>query len=135
MSDVLVVARWQGDLRFEATGAAGTPVAVDGNREAGVSPMELLLIGLATCMGADVADILTRMHVPFTALSVRAEGDRRAKAPRRYEAVRLVYETEGIAEESAGKLQRAIDLSRDRYCSVLHTLQPELELSIEVQRG
>ncbi len=135
MSDITVEAHWEGELRFATRGKAGVPVVVDGDRKAGPSPMEMLLTGLATCMGADLVEILNRMHVPFTALRVRAEGDRRPKAPRRYTVVRLVYETEGIAEEHGDKLQRAIDLSRDRYCSVLHTLQPDLDLTIRIDRG
>lgn len=135
MSDIAVGVSWRGGLRFEAEGAAGGAVAVDAGGEAGPSPMELVLIGLATCMGVDVVEILTRMRVPLAGLRVRADGDRRPEAPRRYTAVRLVYETEGVDDEDAGKLQRAIDLSRDRYCSVLHTLHPDLELSISVERG
>jgi putative redox protein len=135
MSDLAVEARWVEDQKFEAMGGGGVAVALDGRRATGPSPMEALLIGLATCMGADVVDILTKGRVGFDGLVVRAEGDRRRDPPRRYTAVRLTYEVSGMDGEADGKLQRAVELSRDRYCSVLHSLDPDIEVSIEVEAG
>ena len=135
MSDVKVAARWLGEQRFEARATADVPVTVDGGKEAGPSPMESLLIGLATCMGADVVDILSRMRVAFDELAVRVEGDRRRDPPRRYTAIRLTYQVAGVGAEAVPKLQRAVDLSRDKYCSVLHTLRPDVEVSIAIETG
>ncbi len=135
MSAEVVEVRWTGGMGFEAAGSAGVHVAVDGDKEAAPSPMETLLIGLATCMGADVVEILGKMRVGFDRLAVRVEGDRRPEPPRRYTAIRLTYDVEGIAEESADKLQRAVDLSRDKYCSVLHSLRPEIDVRIRIEAG
>ncbi len=135
MSDVAVEVRWEEGLRFEATGRSGVPVVVDGGGAAGPSPMESLLIAVASCMGIDVVDILKKMRVPFEGLAVRAEGDRRPDPPRRYTAIRLTYETEGVGEDARDQLQRAVDLSRDKYCSVLHTLQPDVDVSIQIDAG
>lgn len=108
---------------------------MDGEGVAGATPMETLLIALASCMGADVVDILTKMRVPFDGISVRVEGDRRAEPPRRYTAIRLTYEASGVPDDAQAKLQRAIDLSRDTYCSVLHTLQPDVDLLIRIEQS
>lgn len=135
MSDSSVEVRWAADLRFEAVGRGGTPVVVDGKGSAGASPMESLLIALASCMAIDVVDILKKMRVPFSGLTVRADGDRRPEPPRRYTAIVLVYQVAGLPEDGDAKLQKAIDLSRDKYCSVLHTLQPDLDLSIRIETG
>ncbi|NIP81168.1 MAG: OsmC family peroxiredoxin [Gemmatimonadetes bacterium] len=135
MSDVAVTVRWEDGMRFEAVGRGGVPVPVDGDAEAGPSPMESLLISLAACMGADVVDLLGKMRVSFDGLAVHVEGDRRSELPRRYTAVRLTYETRGVPATEGAKLQRAIDLSRDKYCSVLHTLHPDLDVSIRVETG
>jgi len=135
VSDVAVEVRWDAGLRFEAMGRSGVPTIVDGESEAAPSPMESLLIALASCMGIDVVDMLNKMRVPFEGLVVRAEGDRRAEPPRRYTAIRLVYEVQGVSEDAGPKLQRAVDLSRDRYCSVLHTLHPDLDLQVEIEAG
>lgn len=135
MSDLTVEVQWEGGLRFEAMGRSGMPVTTDGDAAAGPSPMEMLLIGLAGCMGVDVVDILKKMRVPLSGLTVRAEGDRRSDPPRRFTAVRLVYRAEGVAESDLAKLQRAVDLSRETYCSVLHTLQPDLDLAVRIEVG
>jgi putative redox protein len=133
LSDVTVQVVWEGGLRFEGRGRAGVPVLLDGDTARGPSPTETLLMGLAACMGADVVDILKKMRVPLESLSVRAEGDRRPEPPRWYTAIRLTYETRGIPGEDADKLQRAVDLSRDKYCSVLHTLRPEVDVEIRIE--
>jgi putative redox protein len=126
---------WQEGLRFQAVGGAGVPVPLDGDRTVGPSPMEAVLMGLAGCMAVDVVDILQKMRVPFSGLAVRADGDRRADPPRRFTAVRLVYRVEGMPTSERSKLERAIDLSRETYCSVLHTLQPDLDLEILIEVG
>ena len=135
MSDNVVEARWTGGLEFEAVGRSGVPITVDSGGESGPSPTESLLIGLATCMGIDVVDILTKMRVEPTGLEVRVEGDRRADPPRWFTAIRLTYRVAGVPESEASKLQRAVELSRDKYCSVLHTLRPEIDLTIGIESG
>lgn len=133
MSDVVVESRWKGGMRFEAVGRAGVTVVVDGDGAGGPTPMESLLISLASCMGSDVVDILSRMRVSFDGLMVRVEGDRRPEPPRRYTAIRLTYAVDGVADGNGDKLERAVDLSRDKYCSVIHSLRPDLEVSILIE--
>ena len=135
MSDVRVEARWEGGLRFEAVGKAGVAVVVDGDSLAGPSPVETLAISLASCMAADVVDILGKMRVPVEGLRVELEGDRAPEPPRRYTAIRLLYRVAGIPESDGDKLDRAVELSREKYCSVLHTLDPSLDVSIRVEAG
>jgi putative redox protein len=133
VSDTEVDSRWLGGLRFEATGRAEVPVVVDGDGKEGPTPMETLLVSLVACMGSDVVDILTKMRVPFDALAVRVEGDRRPEPPRRYTALRLMYRVEGVPDGDAEKLQRAVTLSRETYCSALHSLRPDIEVSIHIE--
>jgi putative redox protein len=135
MSDLRIEARWDDTLRFEAVGRGGMPVVVDGDGAAGPSPVELLLVGLAACMGVDVVDLLRKMRVPMSGLTVVCEADRRPSPPRRLTAVRLTYRAEGVADPDQGKLRRAVELSRDTYCSVLHSLQPDLDLDIRIEDG
>jgi putative redox protein len=135
MSDAAIEVRWEGALRFEAVGRGGVPLTVDGDASAGPSPMEMLLMGLAGCMGVDVVDILRKMRVPLSGLTLRAEGDRRPEPPRRYTTVRLTYRAEGVPEADHVKLRRAVELSRETYCSVLHSLQPDLDLDVLIEHG
>ncbi|HEX6938923.1 MAG TPA: OsmC family protein [Longimicrobiales bacterium] len=134
MADTVVSARWTGDgLRFEGSGGTGDVVIVDGGG-AGTRPTELLLLGLAGCMGADIVDILGKMRVPLEALEIRVEGDRAAEPPRRFVRIRILCDARGVPEEDGLKLERAIALSQEKYCSVLHTLRPDCEIRIEARR-
>jgi putative redox protein len=133
VSDVVVEVAWMDGLRFEGRGRNQVPIVLDGAGLAGPAPTEALLMGVAACMGIDVVDMLAKMRVPVEALTVRAEGDRRAEPPRRYTAIRLVYAARGVPESSAGKLQRAVELSRTKYCSVLHSLDPEVDVDIRIE--
>lgn len=125
---------WQGEgLRFESSVAGGG--IIDGDAEVGPSPMQSVLLGLAGCMAVDVVMILQKMRVPLEGLKVRVAGERAPEPPRRFTQITLVYETRGLAREDGEKLDRAIALSRDKYCSVLHTLRPDIALSIETSLG
>lgn len=136
MSDRRGVAlRWsgRGDL-FHGRGAADLEIPLDGDSEEGVSPTEALLLSLAGCMGVDVRMILEKSRVPLETLEVEVEGERAPEPPRRFTRIRLAYRVRGPGEEDEAKLERAVALSRDKYCSVLHTLREDLEIEIAIER-
>jgi len=136
MADKSAVLRWTGEaLRFDAEGYGGPAISIDSSSASGPSPMDALLMGVAGCMAIDVLMILQKSRVSVTGLSVEVEGDRAGTVPKRYERIRLLYRVEGPGEEDEPKLQRAIDLSRETYCSVLHTLRSDIELDIRVERS
>ncbi len=119
---------WRGTLAFEG-GETGRPwIPIDGDNTEAPGPMLLLLLAIASCTGADVLIILEKMRLTVTALRVEVEGARRAKAPRRYTAIELTYHVAG-QELVEAKVQRAIDLSIEKYCSVLHSLAPDIEIA------
>jgi len=116
---------WQGGARFDGH-AGGVPVVVDGNRQAGPSPPQALVIGLAGCMGIDVVDILQKGRFAIDGLRLHLEGDRRAQVPRRFTQIRLHFTVTGDVPED--RVERAIALSRERYCTVWHSLRQDIEL-------
>jgi len=130
MSDALRTAtlRWREGLVFEGASGTSPSLVLDGDAQAGPSPMELLLLSLGGCMAIDIRVILERSRVPLEGLELAIEGDRVGEAPRRYEEVRMVFRLTGPAEEDRGKIERAIQLSEERYCSVHHTLRPDLRV-------
>lgn len=72
MADIDVDVRWEGrGLEFVARGRAGHEVRIDGNTQSSISPVETLAIALATCMAADLVDIVGKMRVPLGSLDVR----------------------------------------------------------------
>lgn len=127
--------RWSGEgLVFRGGQDGGPEVVVDSANEAGLSPMKLLLLSLAGCMAIDVRMILEKSRVPVEALEVHLSGERAEKPPRRFTSLVLTYRVRGPGDGDQDKLQRAVDLSRDTYCSVLHTLRTDLDLEIRIER-
>lgn len=133
MSDNVVSLRWAvEDLRFEGGRPDGPSILLDSAGEAGPSPMDALLLSVAGCMGIDVAMILTKGRAPLTSMEIDVEGDRAEDAPRRFTAIRIVYRLSGLEADHHEKAQRAVDLSRDKYCSVLHSIRPDVDLEIRI---
>lgn len=116
-------------------GPDGGPVAtLDSDAKQGLSSTHYLLFALAGCMAVDVKMILEKSRVPLESLEVNAEGERAETPPRKFVRIRLTYEVKGPTEEHEKKLQHAIDLSREKYCSVMHSLDPNIEIDIRVRR-
>lgn len=130
--EMIVQARWQGDLRFTHTGGGGHTLATDAPSDgAGPSPMELLLMGLAGCTGMDVASILQRMRQPLTGLSVTVRAERAANHPRVFTRIHLTYEVQGALDE--GKVRQAVELSERTYCSASAMLGRTAAISHEIR--
>ena len=131
-----VTLRWSGeDLVFEGTGASGGPITIDGNSGEGPSPMDTLLLALAGCMTADIRLILEKSRVPLDGLEVMVEGERAAEPPRRYTRIGMVFRLSGPGPEDGPKVERAVALSRETYCSVMHTLRQDVDIDIRVEQA
>ena len=116
---------WQGDLRFRAS-ATGGEIALDGDSKSGASPVEALAVSLAGCMAADVVDILTKGRYTVRAFESKIVAERAEQPPRRFTRVTLSFALQGKVPASA--VERAIALSREKYCSVWHSLRTDIEL-------
>ena len=117
---------WSGDLRFDAS--SGTKSAIiDGDSKAALSPTQYAAIGLAGCMAADVVDILRKGRHPLTALRVTFTGTRAEQPPRRFLQIELRFDVGGSVPSDA--VERAIALSREKYCSVWHSFRQDIALS------
>jgi putative redox protein len=116
---------WAGGLEFGAT-SGSTAIVLDSDGAAGPSPMQLLAEALAGCMAIDVVMILTKGRHPLTSLRVSFSGERAPEPPRRFVSATLAFHVGG--DVPAAAVERAIDLSRQTYCSVWHTLKPDVLL-------
>jgi putative redox protein len=125
---------WAGDERFTARSGAHT-FTIDGTKTAAPSPVDTLAAALAGCMGIDVAHILTKGRQPLERLTARLEADRAAEEPKRILGVSLPNVVTGAVE--AEKVERAIALSREKYCSVWQSLRQDIDFrtSFEVRAG
>lgn len=127
---------WTGSgLVFDGGAADGPQMVVDGDSATGPSPMDLVLTGVAACMAIDVKVILEKGRVPFDSLDVTAEGERRGAPPRHYSGLRLVFNVTGVPPESRAKVARALELSREKYCSVLFSLRQDIPVEIVLEGG
>ena len=134
MADVKVALTWTGDgLQFSGGRPEGPQVLIDSDGRAGPSPVDALVLALAGCMAVDVLDITQKSRVAISGLAVTVEGERREDPPRRITAVRQTFRATGVAAADEVKVRRAIDLSREKYCSVLHSLREDIEMSFDLE--
>ena len=125
---------WTGGLRFKG-GEPGGPVSfIDGDNAEAPGPMLQLLMAAAACSGADVVDILAKMREKLTSLDIEAWGERRDELPRRYIGLRLRFRVRGESLDES-KVRRAVDLSLEKYCSVIHSLAPDIAVRYELDLG
>ena len=114
---------WAEDLRFGVTSARIATV-VDGQSTAGPSPVQMLVIGLAACIGMDVVDIIRKSRHALTAFRTSIVAERQQQVPHRLTKVSLHFHVHG--DVPAAVVDRAIALSRDKYCSVWHSLREDI---------
>jgi putative redox protein len=122
---------WKHQLVFEGATAGGPAILVDGDGAEGPSPVVTLLIAAAACSGADVVAILGKMRAGLTGLRIEAQGTRREQDPRRFTALHFRFHISATAMDEA-KARRAIDLSVTKYCSVLHSLAPDIAVTYDL---
>ncbi len=116
---------WTADLRFDATVGTNAFV-IDGDGTAGPSSVQLLLVGLAGCMSMDVVDIIRKGRYLMTGFRSELIGERVPDPPRRLSRVDLRFHVHGDVPPHV--VERAIALSRDKFCSVWHSLRQDIEL-------
>jgi putative redox protein len=122
---------WIEKQRFEGVADSGHSIVVDGDKTAGNSPMELVLIGLCGCTGYDVVSILTKKREPFTSLEVRAQAERAVEPPSVYTEIKLLYRIGGKVSRKA--VEDAVHLSKEKYCSVSAMLAKTAKITAEIE--
>jgi putative redox protein len=122
---------WTGGLVFEGSAPNGPLAQMDGDGIVAPSPVVLLLLAAASCSGADVVSILEKMRAGLTRCHVEATGTRQPDHPRRLTALHLRFHLAGTALDET-KARRAIDLSLEKYCSVIHSLARDIPISYDL---
>ena len=118
---------WTGDLRFSGT-SGSTGMTLDGDSTAGPSPVQALVFALAGCMSADIVFILKKGRHPLRALRARIVGERAQTDPHRLLKVDLKFDVDGAIPKEA--VERAAALSHEKYCSVWHSLNPDIDVRV-----
>lgn len=120
---------WIGEEKFVATSPSGHSIALDSDRMSNKapSPMELLLMALGACTATDIVVVLKKKRQKLEALEVICSGERAAEPPKVWVKLELLYRLRGTLDEAA--VQRAIQLSDEKYCSVSATLRKSATLT------
>jgi len=126
--------RWQGrGMVFEGRrDEDGPSILIDGDAREAISPLTAFLLGIGACTASDVTDIAARMRVSIDRFDLVVDGRRVDAHPRRYTHLHFTYRLGGVADTDHAKIERAVSLSHEKYCSSLHTLRHDLELSTDV---
>ncbi len=130
--------KWIDKLQFVASDRHNHSIIIDtstdsGGEDLGLGPMSLLLCALGSCTGMDIVDILRKQRQKPTSFQVLLRGERNKDYPKYYRKIEVRYIVKGKNVEN-GAVERAIRLSREKYCSVEATLlkSPEIVSSYEI---
>lgn len=129
---------WKEKMAFTSTTPSGHEIRMDaaeeiGGTNSGARPTELLLNAVAGCTGIDIISILHKMRLNPTCFHMDVEGNRAEEHPKRFTGISIHYALEGELPEE--KVVRAIQLSKDKYCSVAHSLNSEIKATYSINNG
>jgi len=97
----------------------------------GVKPSDLLLMAAASCAAYDVVEILTKQREPLEDLKIQCSGDQMPDPPYTFTRIHLFYSVRGNINPD--KLEKAIRLSEDKYCSVISSLRPGVPIASDYE--
>lgn len=126
-------AKWVEGMAFMGEAGSGHAVVMDGapeygGRNIGIRPMEMLLIGLAGCTGFDVVQILKKGREAVTGCEVEVEAERASEDPKVFTRIHIAYRVSGRGLSQA-KAERAVTLSKEKYCSASIMLGATAEMT------
>jgi putative redox protein len=132
---VKVSTKWLGEMRFESTNPSGHNLFIDageenGGKGEGYRPKALMLSGLAGCSGLDVAALIKKMKLNVDEFNIEIEANLTEEHPKYYDKVDMLFHFYGD-DLNEKKLQRAVDLSIEKYCGVMEMFRQFSELKIE----
>ncbi len=127
---------WKGNMSFEGV-VNGHKILMDadatvGGENKGPRPKPLMLLALAGCTGMDVVSILKKMRVEVEDFNVSVSADMTEEHPVVYSTIHIVYEFKGQGLDM-DKLQKAIDLSQERYCGVSAMYRKFVNITHEIK--
>lgn len=131
----LVTTTWLGEMKFESTNPSGHNLFIDageenGGKSEGYRPKALMLSALAGCSGLDVASLIKKMKLDVDTFKIDTEADLTEEHPKYYNKVAMHFHFYG-ENLNEKKLQKAVDLSIEKYCGVMEMFRQFAELTIE----
>jgi len=121
---------WDHDLVFTGETAQGYEIDFDAALQEGCSPTESLLLSLAGCMAIDMVSFLRKMRCEIRSYRMDLTGTRNPTPPQRYNAIAMAIAVTGSGLTQR-KMERAVSLSQEKYCSVHHSLRPDMQVKVD----
>ena len=113
--------KWVDENVFLGIDSEGRAALMSSGQGPGVSPMQMLLLGLGGCSSVDVVNILQKQHQPLVGVEVLVDGARAQEFPKAWERIHMHYVVSGAGLDPH-KVERAIQLSVEKYCGAHATL-------------
>ena len=128
---------WLGEVSFEAESGSGHRIVLDGapehgGRNSGVRPMEAVLIGVGACSAFDVVTILRKARQAVSDCVVELDAERAENPPKVFTRVHMRFVVTGKSLRPA-VVERAVNLSAEKYCSATAMLRPTVDISHEIE--
>ncbi len=128
---------WKNGMAFE-TEISGHKILMDaddsvGGEDNGPRPKPLMLASLAGCTGMDVISILKKMQQPYTYFNIDIEAEMTEEHPKQYSSIKVIYEFKQADNLDEKKVQKAVELSQERYCGVSALLKKAIPVDYEIR--
>lgn len=135
MTTHTVTTTWKGKMQFESTNPSGETFLINaaaehGGEGAGLRPKAMMLSALAGCSGLDVASLIEKMKLEVADFKIVTIANLTEEHPKVYDAVTVEYHFYGNNLNEA-KLQRAVDLSVEKYCGVMEMFRQFAKIEIK----
>jgi putative redox protein len=121
---------WDKDLIFIGRTTRGYEVEYDAQQQWGCSPTETLLLSVAGCMGIDMVSFLKKMKCEIKSYKMDIVGERNPTPPQYYTSIEMIITVTGSGL-TVKKIERAISLSQEKYCSVYHSLRKDMKVKVD----
>lgn len=128
--------KWVDGMSFEAD-IEGYKITIDSNPEfggqnKGPKPKPLMMVSLAGCTGMDVVSLMNKMRVEYDSMSVIVEGELTEEHPKHFTRMKVIYEIKG-KNVDRGKVEKAVNLSKDKYCGVSYSYKQVMDVEYEIK--
>lgn len=130
-----ITTKWLGGMAFESNNPSGHNLRIDagpenGGEGSGLRPKALMLSGLAGCSGLDVASLIKKMKLEVDDFTIETIANLTDEHPKYYDSVVIEYHFYG-SNLKEDKLQKAVDLSVEKYCGVMEMFRRFAQLEIK----
>lgn len=121
---------WDRELIFVGRTNRGYEIEFDAHMQWGCKPTDALLLSIAGCLAIDVLTFLQKMRMTITSFKIDIIGERNPTPPQYYKSIEIILDIAG-KDMDTKKVERAVSLSHEKYCSVYHSLRKDIDMKVK----